>query len=136
MRQMRMLLVDDEVRFVETLSKRLAARGFEVAQAFSGQEALSQLTADECDIVLLDVRMPGMDGLEALRAIRRDHPLVKVILLSGHASINAAVEGMRLGASDYLLKPVDLEDLLAKMESAFEKKRIEEEDKGERPPWA
>jgi DNA-binding NtrC family response regulator len=127
---MRMLLVDDEARFVETLSKRLAARGFEVAQAFSGQEALSRLAADESDVVLLDVRMPGMDGLETLRAIRREHPLVKVILLSGHASINAAVEGMRLGASDYLLKPVDLEDLLAKMESAFEKKRIEEEDRG------
>lgn len=130
MGQMRMLLVDDEARFVETLSKRLAARGFEVAQAFSGQEALSRLSADEYDVVLLDVRMPGMDGLETLRAIRREHPLVKVILLSGHASINAAVEGMRLGASDYLLKPVDLEDLLAKMESAVEKKRIEEEDRG------
>jgi DNA-binding NtrC family response regulator len=127
---MRMLLVDDEARFVETLSKRLAARGFDVAQAFSGQEALSRLAVDETDVVLLDVRMPGMDGLETLRAIRREHPLVKVILLSGHASINAAVEGMRLGASDYLLKPVDLEDLLAKMESAVEKKRIEEEDQG------
>jgi DNA-binding NtrC family response regulator len=127
---MRMLLVDDEVRFVETLSKRLTARGFEVAQAFSGQEALSRLATDECDVVLLDVRMPGMDGLETLRAIRREHPLVKVILLSGHASINAAVEGMRLGASDYLLKPVDLDDLLGKMESAVEKKRIEEEDQG------
>ncbi len=130
MRQMRMLLVDDEARFVETLSKRLTARGFEVAQAFSGQEALSRLATDECDVVLLDVRMPGMDGLETLRAIRREHPLVKVILLSGHASINAAVEGMRLGASDYLLKPVDLEDLLGRMESAVEKKRIEEEDQG------
>lgn len=134
MKQIRLLLVDDEVRFVETLSKRLTARGFEVGQAFSGQEALDRLAAEPCDVVLLDVRMPGMDGLETLRTIRTSHPLVKVILLSGHASINAAVEGMRLGASDYLLKPTDLEDLLAKVESAFEKKRIEEEHQEDHRP--
>ncbi len=132
MKPMRLLLVDDEARFVDTLSKRLAARGFEVGKAFSGQEALDSLAASPYDVVLLDVRMPGMDGLDTLRAIRKAHPLVQVILLSGHASINAAVEGMRLGASDYLLKPTDLEDLLAKAEAAFEKKRIEEEQASHR----
>ena len=75
--------------------------------------------------------MPGMNGLDALRAIRKLQPLVKVILLSGHASIDAAVEGMRLGASDYLLKPADLDDLLARVEAAFEKKRLEEEQQAD-----
>jgi DNA-binding NtrC family response regulator len=78
-------------------------------------------------VVLLDVRMPGLDGLDALRAIRKVQPLVKVILLSGNASISAAIEGMRLGAVDYLLKPAELDELLAKVDAAFEKKRLEEE---------
>ena len=132
MRIVRLLLVDDEVRFVETLSKRLTARGYYVEGAFSGQEALDLLARRPFDVVLLDVMMPGMDGLDTLRAVRKVQPLLKVILLSGHASINAAVEGMRLGAYDYLLKPTDLEDILAKVESAFEKKRLEEEQQDDR----
>ncbi|MEW5984711.1 MAG: response regulator [Acidobacteriota bacterium] len=131
MRVVRLLLVDDEARFVETLSKRLTSRGYYVEKALSGQEALDLVTSRPFDVMLLDVRMPGMDGLETLRAVHRLQPLVKVILLSGHASINAAVEGMRLGAYDYLLKPTDLEDILAKVEAAFEKKRLEEEQQGD-----
>ena len=132
MRIIRLLLVDDETRFVETLSKRLTARGFYVEGAYSGQQALEMLASRPFDVVLLDVRMPGMDGLDALRAIGKLQPLVKVILLSGNASINAAVEGMRLGAVDYLLKPADLDDILAKVDAAFEKKRLEEEQSGEK----
>jgi DNA-binding NtrC family response regulator len=123
------LLVDDEARFVETLSKRLTARGFEVEGAFGGPQALEMLDARPFDVVLLDVWMPGMDGLEVLKAIRQSHPAVKVLLVSGNASINAAVEGIRLGATNYLLKPVDIDELLAKVEEAFEKKRIEDDDR-------
>jgi DNA-binding NtrC family response regulator len=128
MRVVRLLLVDDEARFVETLSKRLTARGFEVEGALGGPQALELLDARPFDVVLLDVWMPGMDGLEVLKAIRRLHPSVKVILVSGNASINAAIEGMRLGAVDYLLKPVEIDDILVKVEDAFEKKTIEEAD--------
>ena len=128
MRVVRLLLVDDEARFVETLSKRLTARGFDVEGALGGPQALELLEARPFDVVLLDVWMPGMDGLEVLKAIRRLHPSVKVILVSGNASINAAIEGMRLGAVDYLLKPVEIDDILVKVEDAFEKKTIEEAD--------
>jgi DNA-binding NtrC family response regulator len=130
MRIARLLVVDDEARFVETLSKRLTARGFYVDGAPSGEQALALLESRPFDVVILDVRMPGMNGLDTLRAIRKLQPLVKVILLSGHASINSAVEGMRLGATDYLLKPADLDDLLARVEAAVEKKRLEEEQQG------
>jgi DNA-binding NtrC family response regulator len=128
MRVVRLLLVDDEARFVETLSKRLTARGFDVEGAFGGPQALEMLDARPFDVVLLDVWMPDMDGLEVLKTIRRLHPAVKVVLVSGNASINAAVEGIRLGATNYLLKPVDIDELLAKVEEAFEKKQIEEAD--------
>ncbi len=133
MRVVRLLLVDDEARFVETLSKRLAMRGYYVDGACSGSRALDLLVAKPFDVVLLDVRMPGMDGLETLRAIQELQPLVKVILISGDASIGAAVEGMRHGAVDYVLKPSDLDDLLARVDSAFEKKRLEEEEAGGTP---
>ncbi|MCX6543306.1 MAG: response regulator [Acidobacteria bacterium] len=128
MRVVKLLLVDDEARFVETLSKRLTARGFEVEGALGGPQALELLRTRPVDVVLLDVWMPGMDGLEVLKEIRRLHPSVRVVLVSGNASITAAVEGIRLGASDYLLKPVDIEDVLVKVEEAFEKKTIEEAD--------
>ena len=128
MTNVKLLLVDDEARFVETLSKRLTARGYDVEGALSGPEALARLGARPFDVVLLDVWMPGMDGLEVLKQIRRLHPSVRVVLVSGNASITAAVEGIRLGATDYLLKPVEIEDVMMKVEEAFEKKRIEEAD--------
>ena len=127
MRIVKLLLVDDEARFVETLSKRLTARGFDVQGALSGPQALDLLRERPFDVVLLDVWMPGMDGLEVRKEIRRLHPSVRVVLVSGNASITAAVEGIRLGATDYLLKPVEIDDVLAKVEEAFEKKRLEED---------
>jgi DNA-binding NtrC family response regulator len=127
-RLIRLLIVDDEERFVETLSKRLAARGFYVEGANSGPDAISLIGSRPFDVVLLDLRMPGMDGLQTLREIKIAAPLVQVVMLSGNASINAAVEGMRLGASDYLLKPADIEEVVAKVEEAFEKKRLKEKE--------
>jgi DNA-binding NtrC family response regulator len=131
-RLIRLLIVDDEKRFVETLSKRLTARGLYVEGANSGPDALSILQSRPFDVVLLDVRMPGMDGLSTLREIKKVQPVVQVIMLSGNASINAAVEGMRLGAMDYLLKPADIEDVVARIEEAFEKKKLQEEDLSDR----
>lgn len=136
-RPIRLLIVDDEVRLVETLSKRLTARGLYVEGVHSGGEALALLQSTPFDVALLDVRMPVMDGLTALREIKKIQPLLQVIMLSGNASINAAVEGMRLGALEYLLKPANIEDVLAKVEEAFKKKRLEEErQSAQREPGA
>lgn len=116
------LLADDEVGFVETLTKRLRKRGVPVVTAHSGQEALEKLVADSTiDVVILDIKMPGMDGIAALKAIKRLHPLVEVILLTGHATVESAIEGMKLGAFDYLTKPVNLEVLVSKINAVQEK---------------
>jgi DNA-binding NtrC family response regulator len=122
------LLVDDEAAFVSTMTKRLTKRNLDVLTALSGQEALAQIKkAYATDVVILDVKMPGMDGIETLRAIKNNYPLVEVIMLTGHATIESAIEGMKLGAFDYLMKPCDLEDLLAKVKEATAKKRKHEE---------
>jgi len=112
MRALRLLLVDDEAEFLEPTAERLARRGIECATVESGQDALRALQNLQFDCLVVDVRMPGMDGLELLRLIRRDHAALPVILLTGHASIELGVRGMDLGAFEYLLKPVDLDELL------------------------
>lgn len=123
-----LLLVDDEQSFVEIMSQRLRRRGFIVAYAFSGQEALNRLEADDSiDVVILDVKMPGMDGLETLNAIKNAHPLMEVIMLTGHATVESAIDGMKMGAFDYLMKPCDIEQLIAKVEEATAKKRDHED---------
>ncbi len=121
------LLVDDERTFVETLSKRLALRRLQVLTAFSAAEALRVLAERAVDVVVLDVRMPDMDGIATTRAIRETHPLVEVILLTGHASLEASLEGMSLGAFDYLLKPVAIDELMFKIEDAHQKKTLQED---------
>ncbi|MEE4270874.1 MAG: response regulator [Thermoanaerobaculales bacterium] len=123
------LVVDDEVPFVETLVKRLDKRGVKVNSAHSGQEALDILEtggATKTDVVILDVKMPVMDGLETLSAIKEQHPLVEVIMLTGHATVESAIEGMKHGAFDYLMKPCDLDNLMAKLTEAANKKRDHE----------
>ncbi len=122
----RVLLVDDETDFLETLVKRLQKRNTAVAGAQSGTEALDLLEREDFDVVVLDVRMPGMDGIETLREIRKRFPLVEVVLLTGHANMEVAVEGMEIGAFDYLMKPIDLDELLYKVQDAHKKKTIQE----------
>ena len=117
-----LLLVDDEVPFVETMTKRLSKRQLVVLPAYSGREALEKLGKNAVDVVILDVKMPGLDGIETLREIKKAHPLVEVIMLTGHATVETAVEGMRLGAFDYLMKPCEIEELLAKVKEAKDKK--------------
>jgi len=109
------LLVDDEVEALELYGKRLARRGIPARLARNAEEALAEVASRPPDVVVLDVRMPGMDGLTVLAEIKRRHPGVQVIMLTGHASVEAAVQGMELGAFDYLVKPVALEDLLQKI---------------------
>ena len=123
------LLVDDEVSFIETLAKRLTNRGFTVATAFSGQEALKTLEGmgpSRVDVVLLDVKMPGMDGLETLAAVKGRFPTIEVIMLTGHATVEAAIEGMKRGAFDFMMKPADIELVVGKIEEACRQKRQHE----------
>jgi len=122
-----LLLVDDEHSFVEIMSQRLRKRGFIVTVAFSGQDALNRLESDEnIEAVVLDVKMPGMDGIETLRMIKKNRPLVKTIMLTGHATINSAIDAMKLGAFDYLMKPCDLKELVFKVQKAANIKRNHE----------
>jgi len=114
----RLLLVDDEVGFVKTMAKRLDKRGFVVHQASSAEGAYRVLAEQPVQVVVLDVRMPGTDGLTALQVIKRQHPAVEVILLTGHASLEACTTGMKLGAFDYLLKPASLQELIYKVQDA------------------
>lgn len=121
------LLVDDEVEFLETLVKRLKRRNLAVAGVNSGEAALEKLGQEAVDIVVLDVKMPGMDGLTALREIKKRFPLIEVIMLTGHASMEVAIEGMEHGAFDYLMKPMDIDELLYKLQDAYKKKTLHEE---------
>lgn len=123
----RLLLVDDEERFVETLSKRLKERGLDVTSALSGKDALKVMNEKLFDVVVLDVKMPGLDGVETLREMKKSWPLVEVLMLTGHASVDSAIEGMRLGAFEYLMKPIEIETLMIKLEEAYEKKSAHEE---------
>jgi len=122
------LLVDDEVPFVEAMTRRLTRREVHVETAFSGPEALERLEGQQnIDAVILDVKMPGMDGIETLKEIKAKHPLIEVIMLTGHATVESAIDGMKLGAFDYLMKPCDMEVLLAKVKEASTKKQHHEE---------
>ena len=117
------LLVDDEKDFVEMLSLRLQENGENVLAAYNGKECLEILEEKNIDVIILDVKMPGMDGIETLKKVKNLHPLVEVIMLTGHGTIQAAVEGMKLGAFDFLLKPADFKELTEKLNRARERRK-------------
>ena len=123
----RVLIVDDEKDFVEIFALRLEEAGERVSTAHSGKECLKILSEKEIDVVILDIRMPGMDGIETLKEIKKGYPLVEVIMLTGHGTTETAVEGMKLGAFDYLIKPADFNDLTLKLEGARKRKDEQEE---------
>jgi DNA-binding response OmpR family regulator len=126
----KVLLVDDETAFLETLVKRLGKRGLEVDTASSGEAALAFLQDHTVDVVVMDVRMPGLDGIETLKRIKQTGEtggLVEIIMLTGHASVEVAIRGMELGAFDYLMKPVELSELVYKIQDACKKKRLQEQ---------
>lgn len=125
--KIRVLLVDDEEQFVETLAQRLEARGFTVATAFNGEQALDHIKDKDVDVVVLDVLMPGLSGIDTLREMKKIRPLSEVIMLTGHATVETAIEGMKLGAFDYLMKPTEIEDLVDKINKAQRRKAEQEE---------
>jgi len=126
MEKFRLMVVDDEVDFLETIVKRLQARGIEVTGVESGYQALEVLDQRRPDVIILDVKMPGMDGIETLREIKKKKPLTEIIMLTGHASVESGIKGMQLGAFDYLMKPIALDELLEKVRQAYEKKLLQE----------
>ncbi|HDG98650.1 MAG TPA: response regulator [Desulfobacterales bacterium] len=127
MKEMKMMLVDDEERFLSTTKKLLERKEIDVLTATSGPEALEILREHNVHVVILDVKMPGMDGIATLKQIKRQYPMVEVIMLTGHATAESAVEGLKSGAADYLMKPTDIDELLQKAREAYEKRqRLEE----------
>ncbi|GAB4346465.1 MAG: response regulator [Candidatus Abyssubacteria bacterium] len=121
-----LLLVDDEERFLTTHKKLLDRRGINTFTCTNGYEALKVLGDCRIDVVVLDIKMPGIDGFEVLRKIRQDHPDVEVILLTGHVSVDSEVEGLKLGVVGYLTKPVSIDVLQSKVEEAYDKRRARE----------
>ncbi len=122
----RVLLVDDEAEFVDTLVRRMKLRDINVFAVGSGEEALAFLDENSVDVMVLDVKMPGLDGIQTLKEVKALHPRVEVIMLTGYANMEAGIEGMELGAFDYLMKPMDIDELLYKIEDASKRKSMPE----------
>jgi len=120
----KVLLVDNEREFVAIMSRRLTSRNCSVTSAHNGKDALAQLEEDkDIEVVILDVKMPGLDGIETLKLIKEKWPLVEVIMLTGHSTIDSAINTIKLGAYDYILKPIEMEELVSKIEKAAGRKR-------------
>jgi len=120
----KVLLVDDEEEFIETLAERMRNRGMDVATSSSGGDALDLIDREPYDVVVLDLQMPGMDGLEALARIKRRQPEIQVVLLTGHATVEKSVEAMKRGALEFLEKPIDLAALSEVIHKAKDAKMI------------
>lgn len=123
----KILIVDDEKEFVDSLSERLTLRGYDVTISLSGEDALEKVKSYNFDVVILDVRMPGIDGIETLRQIKKLKPLTEVIMLTGDASAETAVKGKQLGALDYFIKPVIPEELVFKINRGCQRKAEHEQ---------
>jgi two-component system, OmpR family, response regulator len=126
MEKFRVLVVDDEPDFLETIVKRLKRRNIDASGVDSGKKALEVVEQESFDVVVLDVLMPGMDGIETLRVMKKKKPFMEVIILTGHASVESGLQGMQLGAFDYVMKPADLDELIEKIRAAAERKLIHE----------
>lgn len=120
----KILLVDDETDFLEVMSERMGARGMEVTTAESAQKALQEVEKGGFDAIVLDLMMPGMDGLETLKRIKEKRPALQVILLSGHATLEKGIEAMKLGAMDFVEKPADINELTEKIRKAKAQKMV------------
>jgi DNA-binding NtrC family response regulator len=118
------LLVDDEEQFLDALSQRLETRGLKVDTVTSGEEALKQVEDQNFDAIIVDLAMPGIDGIETLKRIKEKRPDLEIIILTGHATVKSGIEAMKLGAEDFLEKPVDLSELMAKIGEAKNKRML------------
>ena len=123
----RILLVDDEEQFVDALSERLVIRDYEITTSLDGEDALEKIRQFNYDVVILDVAMPGTDGIEVLREVKKLKPLTEIIMLTGQGTLETAIEGMKLGAFDFLMKPCDTAELDSKIKRAFARKDEHEE---------
>lgn len=119
-KKIKLLIVDDEVKFLESIAKRLELRDFDVTKATNGQEAIEATNKDKFDLALLDLKMPGMDGKEVLKIIKAEHKYLEVIILTGHGSMDSAVECTKLGAFSYLPKPYELDNLIEILQQAYQ----------------
>ncbi|WP_291345946.1 response regulator [Desulfobacula sp.] len=129
--KLRLLIVDDEEGFRRTIAKRLAKRGLKPVQASGGEECLGILKQNPMDVVVLDVKMPGISGIDTLRLIKQEFEKIQVILLTGNVAVSDGIEGIKSGAFDYLTKPVEIDHLVNKIKQAFEMTRLEEEKQKE-----
>ncbi|MFH0958419.1 MAG: response regulator [Pseudomonadota bacterium] len=127
MDRFKVIVIDDEVDFVETMVKRLKDKGLESYGALNGPEGLDLVEVKDPDVVVLDVKMPKMSGIEVLREIKKKKPLIEVIMLTGHGSVEAGIQGLQLGAYNYVMKPVPFNELLNLIVQAYERKLIEQE---------
>jgi DNA-binding NtrC family response regulator len=130
MENLRVLVVDDEADFLETIVMRLQRRKIDAHGVDGGKKALELVENERFDVVVLDVLMPGMDGIETLKLLKKKKPFIEVIILTGHGSVESGLQGMQFGAFDYIMKPADLDELLEKIQQAYERKRIHEERHG------
>ena len=126
MEKIKLMLVDDEERFLVTTRKLLTKKGMTVLTAASGAAALELLESNQVQVMILDVKMPGMDGVATLKEVKSRFPLTEVIMLTGHASVDSAIDGLKSGAFDYLTKPCDIDVLIEKAGQAYEKWRLHE----------
>ena len=120
--KIKLLVVDDEERFLNTITRRLSLRDFEVTPVSNGREAVEAARRQEFDLALLDLKMPGMSGEEVLDVLKREHPLTEVIILTGHGSIDSAVNCTQAGSYSYLQKPCETEKLLETLKDAYQKR--------------
>jgi len=118
----KLLIVDDESRFLDAIATRLRKRGFDVKTATNGHDAIELARTDKFDVALLDLKMPGMDGSEVLRQLKQEHRFLEAVILTGHGSLENAVELTKLGAFGYLPKPYELEKLLDTLKEAYEER--------------
>jgi len=123
----RVLLVDDEVAFTNNMAKLLTRRGYGVKVVNNGENAIRAVEEDDFDVAILDLKMPGIDGIETLRQMKRKRPFLEVIMLTGHGSVESGIQGMHLGAFDYAMKPILLDDLLEKIGEAYHRKLMQDE---------
>ena len=122
----KILLVDDEKVFTDNMSKLLTTRGYRVTSVYNGEDAVEALQKERFDVLLLDLKMPGMDGISTLKELKKLELFTETLVLTGHGSIDSAIEAMKLGAYDYLTKPCEIDDLVMKIEGAWEKKDVAE----------
>ena len=128
--KIKLLIIDDEVKFLDSIAKRLELRDFDVTKAVNGQQAIEAAREGKFDLALLDLKMPGMDGQQVLEILKKEHKYLEVIILTGHGSVNSAVECTKLGAFSYLPKPYEFDNLLNTLKEAFEarlKKKFEKD---------